>query len=75
MPAAVSPDRGTSFDQPDDLDRLLDLDNAVEDFMRDMPQGSEDHDTANQNETRPDEDQEVQVKKKRTPVPKLDENR
>lgn len=62
----------------DDLDKLLDFDDAVEDFLNDIP-ARDTNSTNNQNNTAQDqprdEDQEVQVKKKRAPVPKLDENR
>ncbi|CZT16071.1 uncharacterized protein RCC_01911 [Ramularia collo-cygni] len=62
----------------DDLDRLLDFDGAVEDFLNDVPvrdsNANSNQNTAAQEQAR-DEDQEVQVKKKRAPVPKLDENR
>lgn len=62
----------------DDLDKLLDYDNAVDDFLNDIPVGNSKHDNtqyAVAPEQFRDEDQEVQVKKKRAPVPKLDENR
>ena len=77
MPSAVSPNpRAGSQPPPDDLDNLLDYDNAVEDFLRDLPVGN-DNQNSNAAAAEPprDEDQEVQVKKKRAPVPKLDENR
>lgn len=62
---------------PDELDRLLDYDNAVEDFLRDVPVGNgTDHEqSANMPKEIRDEDQEIQVRKKRAPVPKLDEDR
>ncbi|KAF2167905.1 hypothetical protein M409DRAFT_53854 [Zasmidium cellare ATCC 36951] len=76
MPSAASPNPRAGSAQLDELDRLLDYDNAVEDFMRDIPIGNNDQNnqtTAEQPAV--DDDQEVQVKKKRKPVPKLDENR
>lgn len=63
---------------PDDLDRLLDNDAAVENFLKDLPleggMQSGNAPTTSARETR-DEDQEVQVKRKRIPIPKLDEDR
>lgn len=76
MPSAVSPNPRARSAQPDELDRLLDFDNAVEDFMNDMPMRDSRQEEVNAAEQpQRDEDQEVQVKKKRQPVPKLDENR
>ncbi|CAK4030496.1 Chromosome segregation in meiosis 3 [Lecanosticta acicola] len=78
MPSAVSPDPQAGSGPPDDLDRLLDYDDAVEDFLRDLPVGNDNQDNNNNGATAGpplDEDQEVQVKKKRNPIPKLDENR
>lgn len=74
MPSAVSPNPRAGSGQPDELDRLLEDDNAVEDFFRDLPGEVQNNSTA-QNEPARDEDQEVLVKKKRVPIPKLDENR
>lgn len=62
----------------DDLDRLLDFDTAVDDFLNDIPMRNGNTETTQDNATSEqprDEDQEVQVKKKRKPVPKLDESR
>ncbi|KAK4620837.1 Chromosome segregation in meiosis protein 3 [Fulvia fulva] len=76
MPSAVSPNPRAGSAPPDELDHLLDYDNAVDDFLRDLPMGNGDQtNTANGDEQPRDEDQEVQVKKKRAPVPKLDEHR
>lgn len=76
MPSAASPNPRAGSAPPDELDRLLDYDNAVDDFLRDLPIGNADqaHTTSVEQQPR-DEDQEVQVRKKRAPVPKLDENR
>ena len=76
MPSAVSPNPRAGSAPPDELDRLLDYDNAVDDFLRDLPidNGDQANNTTTDQQAR-DEDQEVQVKKKRAPVPKLDENR
>lgn len=80
MPAATSPNPNqlrAGSHPPDDLDRLLDYDNAVEDFLRDIPVGNGEGGNVGGPgpQTARDEDQEVQVKKKRKPLPKLDENR
>ncbi|KAK4495736.1 hypothetical protein PRZ48_013004 [Zasmidium cellare] len=76
MPSAASPNPRAGSAQPDELDRLLDYDNAVENFMRDMPIGNDNQNNqATTEQPAVDDDQEVQVKKKRKPVPKLDENR
>ena len=64
---------------PDDLDRILQYDAAVEDFLKDIPLGKRDQENeapANIAASRSDdEDKEVQVKRKRRPIPKLDEDR
>jgi replication fork protection complex subunit Csm3/Swi3 len=75
MPATTSSPQHTGSAAPDELDRILDYDDAVNDFLQDLPlreTGQNDAPARDQNP--PDEDQEVQVKKKRKPVPKLDEN-
>jgi replication fork protection complex subunit Csm3/Swi3 len=76
MAYAASPTGAGGSHTDDELDRLLDMDNAVDDFLNDVGvrSGEQGNSRAPQPETR-DEDQEVQVKKKRNPVPKLDENR
>ncbi|EME41829.1 hypothetical protein DOTSEDRAFT_55546 [Dothistroma septosporum NZE10] len=76
MPSAVPSIPRAGPAPPDELDRLLDYDNAVDDFLRDLPIGEgEQADTTSTDQQPRDEDQEVQVRKKRAPVPKLDENR
>lgn len=80
MPSAVSPNARAGSAGMDDLDQLLDFDNAVDDFLNDVPaRNSNSNSNGNPGNAAPeqprDEDQEVQVKKKRTPAPKLDENR
>lgn len=73
--ATVASPNGQGIAPPvDGLDQLLDYDEAVQDFMRDIPIGNDQQNTTTRNEEPRDEDQEVQVKKKRKPVPKLDEN-
>lgn len=74
MPSAVSPDPRAGSAQPDELDRLLDYDAAVEEFLNDIPVRNNEQNQTTEEQPR-DEDQEVQVKKKRQPIPKLDENR
>lgn len=74
MPSATSPNPRAGSAPPDELDRLLDYDNAVEDFLRDIPVGNLNDQTTTE-QPPVDDDQEVQVKKKRRPNPKLDENR
>ncbi|SMR50014.1 unnamed protein product [Zymoseptoria tritici ST99CH_3D1] len=76
MAYAASPNANAGATTNDELDRLLDMDNAVDDFLNDI--GVRAGEQGNTRATEPaarDEDQEVQVKKKRNPVPKLDENR
>lgn len=76
MPPTVTMDASVPPAPPDELDRLLDYDNAVEDFLRDIPIGQGDQgNTTSAEKPAVDDDQEVQVKRKRRPNPKLDENR
>ncbi|KAF1826822.1 Swi3-domain-containing protein, partial [Dissoconium aciculare CBS 342.82] len=61
----------------DELDRIIDYEDTVQDFMKDLPLPENPNVGANggpQRETR-DEDQEIQIKRKRNPIPKLDEDR
>lgn len=78
MPSAISPNARPGSSGMDDLNRLLDFDTALDDFMKDIP-ARNNNNNGNQNsaaqEQPRDEDQEVQVKKKRNPVPRLDESR
>lgn len=75
MPAAVSPNPRVGSAGPDDLDNLLDYDDAVNDFFKDL------HDNDDQNannapaEPAKDIDEEIKVTKKRKPNPKLDQDR
>ncbi|CAK1359867.1 unnamed protein product [Cercospora beticola] len=73
MPSAIASNPQAGSAQPDELDRLFNDDQAIEEFFNDLPRNVKDNNTERE-QTR-DEDQEVQVKKKRTPIPKLDENR
>lgn len=76
MATAIGPYPATG---PDELDALLDsrqdYDNAVDDFMRDLPEPNTDRNNDFAQERPRDVDEEVQVRKKRKPVPKLDEER
>ena len=63
MPAATaSHDRGSSAD-PDDLDNLLDYDEAVQDFWKDMPEANGDNANESNNAPEKDMDEEVKVAK------------
>jgi len=75
MPAAISPNPRAGSTGPDDLDRLLDHDNTVENFLKDLP--TDDDAPFNHISTEPtrDIDEEVKVTKKRKPNPKLDQDR
>ena len=77
MPSAISPNPRTGSAAPDEIDNLFNYDDAVEDFLKDIPLGKGDTQTINnaQQEAPKDIDEEITVKKKRKPVPKLDENR
>ncbi|OQO10399.1 hypothetical protein B0A48_03695 [Cryoendolithus antarcticus] len=74
MPTAVQPNPRAGAAAPDELDNLLDYDNAVQDFWKDLP------DAGNRNAEEPvhqqrDMDEEIVVTKKRKPNPKLDDAR
>ncbi|KAF2208133.1 hypothetical protein CERZMDRAFT_87874 [Cercospora zeae-maydis SCOH1-5] len=73
MPSAALSNSRAASPQPDELDRLFDDDQAIEEFFHDLPRNGTDNNT--EREPTRDEDQEVQVKKKRVPIPKLDEDR
>lgn len=76
MATAIGPYPATG---PDELDTILDnqqnYDNAVDDFMRDLPEPNIDRNNDFAQERSRDVDEEIQVRKKRKPVPKLDEER
>lgn len=76
MPTAVSPNPRAGASAPDDLDNLLDFDNAVQEFWRDLPDANN---NSNSNDTTAqptkDIDEEVKLTKKRKPNPKLDDAR
>ena len=71
MPAEISPNIQSAAGAPYGLQGY---DNAVEDFLRDIPISNGEQDAP-----RPvpleDDDKEVQVKRQRKPNPKLDEDR
>nr|OQO17082.1 hypothetical protein B0A51_13380 [Rachicladosporium sp. CCFEE 5018] len=74
MPTAVQPNPRAGASAPDELDNLLDYDNAVQDFWKDLP------DAGNRNvdelvQQQRDMDEEIVVTKKRKPNPKLDDAR
>lgn len=74
MPSAASPNPRAGSAPPDDLDALFNYDDAVEDFLKDLPLDKHSTHAAPQESTK-NIDEEVIVKKKRKPVPKLDESR
>ncbi|KAK6422317.1 chromosome segregation in meiosis-related protein [Oleoguttula sp. CCFEE 5521] len=74
MPTAVQPNPRAGASTLDELDNLLDYDNAVQDFWKDLP------DAGNRNADEPvqqqrDMDEEIVVTKRRKPNPKLDDAR
>ncbi len=75
MPSAVSPNARAGPAAPDDLDNLFNYDDAVEDFLKDLPiEKNQQNNTTTTQEPSKNIDEEIRVKKKRKPVPKLDEN-
>jgi replication fork protection complex subunit Csm3/Swi3 len=70
--APVAPTNGR-----DELDRILGYEDDVQDFMKDLPLPENPEVGPNSRSARElrDEDQEVQIKRKRNPIPKLDEER
>lgn len=75
MPAATTSHGRGSSAVPDDLDDLLDYDEAVQDFWKDMPEANGDNANESNNAPEKDMDEEVKVTKKRKPNPKLDQDR
>jgi replication fork protection complex subunit Csm3/Swi3 len=76
MAYAASPSAHGGAATNDELDRLLDMDNTVDDFLNEIGVPSAERGTIRTPDAAArDEDQEVQVKRKRNPVPKLDESR
>lgn len=74
MAAATSSGQQGGAAAPDDLDNLLDYDEAVDDFWKDLPQNNGDN-ANNAAEPQRDMDEEVKMAKKRKPNPKLDQDR
>lgn len=74
MAAARSSEQQGGAAAPDDLDNLLDYDEAVDDFWKDLPQNNGDN-ANNAAEPQNDMDEEVKMTKKRKPNPKLDQDR
>jgi hypothetical protein len=75
MPTATASHDRQSSAGPDDLDNLLDYDDAVEDFWKDMPEPNGDNANESNDVPEKDMDEEVKVAKKRKPNPKLDQDR
>ncbi|KAK3708665.1 chromosome segregation in meiosis-related protein [Vermiconidia calcicola] len=76
MPSAAAPNPRVGSAGPDDLDRLFNYDDAVQDFLTDIPLNNDQEKTNNAapQDSSKNIDEEVVIKKKRKPVPKLDEN-
>lgn len=74
MPAPTSPEHRGGAAAHDDLDNLLDYDEAVDDFWKDLPDTNGSN-TNNAPEAQKDMDEEVKMTKKRKPNPKLDQDR
>ncbi|KAK4547617.1 hypothetical protein LTR36_000574 [Oleoguttula mirabilis] len=74
MPTATAPNARAGSTAPEESDNRFNFDQEVDDFMRDLPIGNE---ASNDNAAQPakDVDEEIKVRKKRMPVPKLDETR
>lgn len=76
MPSAVSQNPQSTAAAPDDLDNLFNYDDAVEDFLQDLPiEKDQQNNNSVAQEPAKNIDEEITVKKKRKPVPKLDEAR
>lgn len=75
MPSAAPPNpRPNAAPPPDDLDNLFNYDDAVADFLSDLPLAKDKNAPTNTTDPKQDLDEEVIVRKKRAPVPKLDAN-
>ncbi|KAK3696448.1 chromosome segregation in meiosis-related protein [Vermiconidia calcicola] len=76
MPSAAAPNPRVGSAGPDDLDRLFNYDDAVQDFLTDIPLNNDQENTNNPTaqDSSKNIDEEVVIRKKRKPVPKLDEN-
>lgn len=83
MPSAVSPGHQATSAADDDIDNLFNYDDAVDDFLKDLPtnNGSDEQNNNTASNSRRDRDasndmdEEIKVTRKRAPAPKLDDNR
>jgi replication fork protection complex subunit Csm3/Swi3 len=77
MPSAVSPNPRAGSPAHDDIDNLFNYDDAVDDFLKDLPLDKANANSSNNTSTAQEPakniDEEITVKKKRKPNPKLDE--
>jgi replication fork protection complex subunit Csm3/Swi3 len=76
MPSAVSPNPRAATPSADDIEKLFNYDDAVDDFLKDLPldkDAQHDTTTTTAQEAPKNIDEEIIVRKKRKPVPKLDE--
>ena len=71
MPTATAPDVRAGSNAPDEVN----YDQEVDDFLRDLPINDETPNTNTNGQPAQDVDEEIKVRKKRNPVPKLDETR
>ncbi|KAK5125675.1 hypothetical protein LTR85_011949 [Meristemomyces frigidus] len=74
MPTAAAPNPRAGSAAPENNDNAFNFDQDVDDFWRDLPVGNN---GPSDNAAQPakDVDEEIKVRKKRMPVPKLDESR
>jgi replication fork protection complex subunit Csm3/Swi3 len=75
MPSAVSPNPRAGSPAQDDIDNLFNYEDAVDDFLKDLPldKGNDSNNISTAQEPAKNIDEEITVKKKRKPNPKLDE--
>lgn len=74
MPSAAPAQAQNRSAAPDDLDNLFNYDDAVEDFLKDLPIEKDQNGNTTRDEPSKNIDEEITIKKKRKPVPKLDES-
>lgn len=72
MPSAAMQDVQARDNAPDELDKLFEYDEAVEDFLKDLPLDKNGTAANTVTSPRKDIDEEITIKKKRKPIPKLD---
>lgn len=75
MPSAVSPNPRARSTAPDDPDNFFNYDAVVDDFLKDLPINNDTQENTTTARPAKDIDEEITVKKKRKPVPKLDADR